>query len=272
LPANREEVPEWGRIHIIKDAVEAGRAKSLKEVIEYPSADRSETEFYAWCWALATLLERHPRYQARFRALPEDVLARDFTARFYRLFAADWQELCEEWQVFVAGMEYGYDVARTAVDFTPGKPLPSGGGTVRVAADRGWQNSGLRLEAGVKYQLRAQGQFQIARGPLQLAGRPSHPGGPSETVSPGDEPRIWWCEPNGVSIRYYQGRPLGLLLAAVRPDRPEPNGSSALLRPIEVGLRATLSPDQSGTLFLKVNDSAAELDDNAGELKVEIKR
>jgi hypothetical protein len=249
LPVNRDEVPEWGRIRIIKDAVEAHREKGLKEVIEYPSANRSETEFYAWCWALATLFDRHPRYQARFRSLYQHVLDRDFSERFYRLLENDWQELAEEWQLFLSGLEYGYDVARTGIDFTPGQPLPAGVSAVTVAADRGWQNSRLRLEGGVKYRLRAQGRYQVAQ-----------------------EPQVWWCEPNGVSIRYYQGRPLGLLLAAVRPENPEPNNPSALLHPSEAGSETTLTPEQSGTLFLKINDSAAELDDNAGGLKVEIKR
>ena len=171
------------------------------------------------------------------------------TQQFYRLFAADWQELCEEWQLFIAGLEYGYDLRRTAVDFTPGKPLPADGASVTVAADRGWQNAGVRLEAGTKYVLRASGRYQVA-----------------------DKPQPWRCEPGGVSIRYYQGRPLGMLLAAVRPDKPEPDAPSALLKPIEVGLGTTLTPEQSGTLFFKINDSAGELGDNAGELKVEVKR
>ena len=82
----------------------------------------------------------------------------------------------------------------------------------------------------------------------------------------------WQCEPGGVSIRYYQGRPLGILLAAVRPDHPPPDSASALLHPTVIGLGATLSPTETGTLFLKINHSAGELDDNAGELKVEVRR
>ena len=64
------------------------------------------------------------------------------------------------------------------------------------------------------------------------------------------------------------------LLAAVRPEpspqSPADRSPSALLRPLVVGLGATLSPPQSGTLFFKINHSAGELDDNAGELKVEV--
>jgi hypothetical protein len=249
LPQDRDEVPEWGRVRIVKDAFAAGRARPLKQVIELPPAAYSETQAYAWSWAVALLLDRHPRYRERFHSLLVHVREANFTQRFYQLYEKDWQELCEEWQLLVSGMEYGYDVPRAAVDFRPGGALPDGGATVSVAANRGWQPSGVVLEAGAKYRLRASGRSQVA-----------------------NQPQIWWCEPNGVSIRYYQGRPLGLLLAAVRPDHPQPERLSALLRPIEVGLGTTLSPEQTGTLFLRINDSAAELGDNAGELKVEIRR
>ena len=120
------------------------------------------------------------------------------------------------------------------VDFTPATVSPRpptnlrsvpgegpGVTAVTVAADRGWQNSGLRLEAGAKYRLTATGRYQVAKDPR------------------------WQCEPNGVSIRYYQGRPLGILLAAVRPDHPPPESTSALSAPTVIGLGATLSPDRS---------------------------
>jgi hypothetical protein len=249
MPANREEVPEWGRVRIIKDAMADHRGKRLKTVIEFPPTAFLETSTYAWSWASAVLLDRHPRYQSRFHSLYKHVLDGDISARFYRLFQPDWQELSEEWQLFVSGMEYGYDIARTAVDFTPGKALTSSRANVTVAADRGWQNSGLRLEGGAKYALRAAGRYQV-----------------------GQQPQPWWCEPGGVSIRYYQGRPLGILLAAVRGDHPEKDSLSALLRPVVVGLGRELTVDHSGTLFFKINHSAAELENNVGELKVEIEQ
>ena len=121
MPQNREEVPEWGRVRIIQDAAARHESLALKTVIEFPPTAHHETGPYAWCWAAVTLLDRHPRYQERFRQLIPLVRHRDFNEQFYRLFKADWQELCEEWQLMVANMEYGYDVARSAVDFTPGK-------------------------------------------------------------------------------------------------------------------------------------------------------
>ncbi|MGD0653906.1 MAG: hypothetical protein ABSA16_06140 [Thermoguttaceae bacterium] len=256
FPENREETPDWGRIKLIKDAVAGNRALSLRTVIEGPRDLQKETELYAWSWAAADFLDRHPRYRDRFRELYKHVRKGDFNQYVFEVFKNDWRQLNEEWQVFIAGLEYGYDIPRTTIDFTPGKPLPEKGGDVVIAADRGWQNSGILLQAGIKYQLKASGRYQVA-----------------------NKPKIWWCEPGGVSIRYYQGRPLGILQAAVRPDNPsmrsqaEPGNEkslSAFLQPITVGLGTTIVPEQSGTLFLKINDSAAELDDNAGELQVEI--
>ncbi len=251
MPEDRRQTPEWGRIRIIQDAVAEGKGLRLPQVIDYPADQRNETDFYAWCWALASLLDRHPRYQERFRELPRHVRDAKFTEHFLESYRADWPELCEEWLLMTANLEYGYDVARSAVDFTPGKPLRNGAARVEIAADRGWQNTGLRLDRGDAYRLTASGRYQVA-------------------LDPRDEATPWMSEPGGVSIRYYQGRPLGVLLAAVRPDRPAKESDSALLHPVVVGLGATITPEQSGTLFLKINDSAGELTDNAGTLQVDV--
>ena len=255
MPRSRDEAPEWGRVKIIQDAVAVGRAMRLDDVLDMPPTAHRVTEPYAWCWAAVTLLDRHPRYKERFRQMAQHVRDPELNGRLRRLFADDWRQLCEEWQLMTADMQYGYDVVRSAVDFTPAKDSlsPNGEGddtrTITVIADRGWQNSGLRLEAGKTYRLTATGRYTIA-----------------------DDPKPWPCEPGGVSIRYYKGRPLGMLLAAVRPDNPSPGSKSALLRPMEVGLGATIVPDESGTLFLKVNDSPGELHDNAGQLQVKVGR
>lgn len=247
FPASREQTPMWGRIKIVRDAFTAHRAKRLPDVLAYDPATQPGTEPYGWCWAAAALLDGHPRYQARFRTLVKMVRQPDFNQRFRRLLGADWDKLMEEWQVFVSDLEYGYDFPRTAIDFTPGNPLEPAGGQAAIRADRGWQNSGIALKAGVVYRLHAAGRYQVAT-----------------------KPQIWWCEPNGVSIRFYHGQPLGILLAAVRPDAPS-SGRSPFVAPTPIGLAATLTPKHSGTLFLRINDSAAELADNSGMLTVEIK-
>jgi hypothetical protein len=246
VPPSAESVPYWGRVKLIRDAFAERRAMRLQRVIDYPLSAHRETEPYAWCWAAALLLDRHPAYRELFRGLSRHVTDPRFNERFEQAVGDRWHELATQWQVLVAGMDYGYDVARNVIDFSPGKPLPTDGAGVTVRADRGWQNSGYRLEAGRPYRLTAEGRYQVA-----------------------EQPRPWPCEPGGVTLRYHDGRPLGLLLAAVQSDQPT-GGVSPLLTPEPIGLGRTWTPQHTGTLMLKINDLPAELADNAGELTVRI--
>jgi hypothetical protein len=135
------------------------------------------------------------------------------------------------------------------VERVPGAPLPSAGRSVTVLADRGWQSTGIALVPGETYQLRASGRYLLAQG---------------------DE--TWSSEPNGVTLTYHRGQPLGTLLAAVRNDKPGANNPSGLIKPLVVGLARTLVVDRPGTLYLRINDSPGRLADNAGSAQVEITR
>jgi hypothetical protein len=172
----------------------------------------------------------------------------NFGRRLYNELADVWPELSEQWHLFVANLEYGYDIQREVVQYKRGEPLPADGATVTIAADRGWQSSGLRLEAGTRYEITATGRYQVD-----------------------NEPQIWWCEPNGVTIRYWKGKPLGQLLGVVRNDVYDPDEESDLVsQPLVIGLNWEMVAPKSGTLYLRINDSPAELADNAGQLTVNV--
>lgn len=247
FPARADDVPEWGRIRMVREALAEGRALSVDEILAYPDDAHLHKEPYGWCWALAAFLDGHPRYRGRFRSLPGELRADDFNARVQAIFADDWRELNEEWRVFVQDLDFGYDLVRGAIEFKAGEPL-DGRKTVTLRADRGWQSSGVRLEAGKTYRLTASGRYQVA-----------------------NQPRTWWCEPGGVTIRYIHGHPLGMLLAGVVADSPASEAADGLLSPVAVGLQATLTPQSAGTLYLRINDSPAELADNSGTLQVVVK-
>ncbi len=83
---------------------------------------------------------------------------------------------------------------------------------------------------------------------------------------------MWESEPGGVTIRYYRGKPLGILLAAVRDDKASATAATGLIKPIVVGLETTLVAPRSGTLYLRINDAPGSLEDNAGTIAVEIAR
>jgi hypothetical protein len=259
FPQNREEVPDWGRIRIIRDEVAAGRALPLAKIIEFPPSAHHGNDGYAWSWAAVKFLDAHPRYQKRFRELFKDVLHGDFNAKFREIFAADLPEMSEEWQVFIAGLEYGYDISRTVIDFAPGKPIAEAAETttVTISSERGWQNSGIRLEGGRKYELTASGRWTKKCRPAFWSGLKN----PLEKIE---------LESNGVSIRYYRGRPLGILEAVVRPDRPNPDKPAVFLNPAVVGLKSSLAPLESGTLFFKLNDTAADLENNEGGVSCKV--
>lgn len=248
FPKSHDEVPMLGRIRLVQDAVSEGRALSLREVLNFDNSAHVRNEPYAWCWALTSLLDNHPRYQRRFRRLHDTRAKDDLTTRFHAILGPeDWSLLAEEWDMFIHNVEHDYDFARSTIDPTPGKLLDRNQSSVSVtvAANQGWQNSGVRLEAGHSYILKASGRYQIAK-----------------TTEP------WLCEPGGVSIRYYQGKPLGVLLASLRSDDHEQPNDASFVAPKVVGLGCEWTSANDGTLYFRVNDSAAELRDNRGTLEV----
>jgi len=247
FPRTRDELPQWGRIEAVQQDYANRRAKMLDKIFALQGTLHGTVENYGWCWAAAAFLDNHPRYQKRFRELTAHVKQPDFNDRVAAAFATDRQRLDEDWQVFVSSIDYGYDFERMDFDATPGKPLAGQGATVDVASDRGWQNSGIALAAGQKVRVHASGQYQVAIGQ-----------------------KPWISEPGGVTIRYAHGRPLGMLLAAIRADDPQQNNPSGLIKPIPVGLEATLEAKHPGTLYFRINDSPGELADNEGSAAVEV--
>jgi hypothetical protein len=159
VPRNRDEVPNLGRMKLVHDALAEGRRMTLAEILNYGVQAHLENEPYAWCWALCAWLDGHPRYQGRFRRMFKYVSEPTrFNDEFKKLFLTDMATMAREWSVFADGLEYDVDIPRTAIDFRPGRPTTPAGASVTVAADRSWQSSGVRVEAGKTYRLAASGR------------------------------------------------------------------------------------------------------------------
>ena len=248
FPTDRESVPYWGRIKIVRDEYAARRGMMLSEIMRLDASAFRESPAYGWSWAAAAFLNDHPRYRDAFALLKERTRLPevDFNSLLEAQLRDTQRELDEEWQIFVASIEYGYDLTRSAVEYSAARPVPDSGVTVEIDAARGWQSSGAHLNAGRAYAIRATGRYKI-----------------------GDRPKDWWCEPNGVTIRYYRGQPIGRLMGAVRLDQGK-LGAARLVVPLPIGQAQTLTPQQDGTLYLRINESPAELADNHGSLRIEI--
>ena len=255
LPQNADEVSNWRRIFIVRSDFAKKEGKQTQDVFRLAPEEYDENAAYAWSWAFAAFCENHSRYRTAFRRTARYLSrpASDLSKHFLeQIDVTAVRRLNDDWTDFVANIDFGYDFERTRIDdFIPGKPLPDDGAVVSVHADRGWQNIGVRLEKGQVYELTAEGRFQL-----------------------GQTPKIWWSEPNGITVRYHRGVPIGTLLATLLPDQSESaNGVGVgLATPKIIGVGQTWNVENSGTLFLRINDFASELSDNDGIATVRIRR
>lgn len=251
LPGDRQQASHWGRIKILRDQFAAGQLLSLVEIMKYGSQAHLRVEPYAWCWAAVVFLDQHPQYRDAFRACRREVRdsSLDFSRRLYERLESRWREVEASWYAFLAEVDYGYEPASALLTWPeqavgPAEPAAM----IRVDARLGWQATHLRLEAGRTYKLEATGRYEIHQ-----------------------QPRTWWCEPQGVTLRYHAGHPLGALLATVFPDdSPPATMARSVSEPRLVGRAAELKPQQSGRLLLRINDSPAELSENRGAAEVRI--
>jgi hypothetical protein len=81
--------------------------------------------------------------------------------------------------------------------------------------------------------------------------------------------RAWESEADGVTIRYYQGKPLGQLVACLLPLRITDSAPNLPANPVQgIGSSETITATSDSWLFLRVNEATGELGDNAGELSL----
>jgi hypothetical protein len=248
MPTSRAAAPHWGRVALIRNAVEEGKALTIDAVMKIDNRVVLPSESYAWVWALSMFLDQHPAYRDRFRQAPGWVLSENFDRRFRAMYAKDRAQLDKEWRLFITSLDYGHDIASEAIDFQPGQPLAAGGSQRQTLhTDRGWQSTGIAVTAGQPIHITASGRYVIAH---------------DENIDGDGAP--WPCEPGGVTLDYHAGRPLGELLATVDSG----DGAFTDWRPI--GLAADYTPPATGTLYLRVNDAPNALADNEGTVEVRV--
>ncbi|MFM7206035.1 MAG: hypothetical protein ACKO4T_05110 [Planctomycetaceae bacterium] len=246
LPARASDVEQLGRIEELRDLRRSGRVPSLQQVLETPPGNHRALADYAASWAAVALLARHPAYAEAFAAVERGPLDGTFNQRLASMPGFDAERAARDFDAFTDDLDYGYDMTRSAIDWTAGGPL-DGPTEVRVAAGRGWQNTRVALAKADRCDLRARGRCTLGRlGDVVI-----------ET------------EPDGISLDWYRGRPLGRLLAAQWVDVPAEGGRPRFVV-LGAGADAALEAVTDGPLYLKINESPGDLADDAGEFAVEI--
>ncbi|MDO4574209.1 MAG: hypothetical protein Q4D98_03230 [Planctomycetia bacterium] len=259
MPPNKKATPYFARVKELRDACHRGEARTFEEARQFGREDYGTNAIYYWSWAMVRFLVNHPDTADAFRSLPEFLKTNPtpdaFDEHFQKLVADKISTLRKHWLMYVATFDYGYALEPMLFDTTPGKPL-SAKVIQDVAVDRGWQNMGIALRQGDKIRIRAIGKYELYK---------------KETLS-------YPCEPNGITLEYHRGSPLGILQAVILPDeevtREMMNDASdgTFFKPLEIGLNRTFEVPRDGTLYLGVNVPTVHMSENRGRLKVEIKR
>lgn len=252
MPQRLKDFVGFARIEYVQQECRAGRPLSIHDVAHIKPTDFLHDQAYAWSWALCKFLDSHPRYGKRFRELGRLHDALQFRQQFARFIRSQSPHIDCEWHLFARGLVYGYDPLRAAIDVRPGKPLAAGQSTGKFAlrADRGWQSSGVWVDAGDAVEVAAAGRFELAQ-----------------------KPKPWVCEPQGITITYFQGRPLGEVEAVIVPDSKKSGPTNVRMLPmVPVGRKRRFQAAIKGTIYLRVNDSFAWLDDNRGTVSIRVRR
>ena len=248
MPANRGEVPDWGRIELVARGRQQQQVPTIETVMRYSDTAHRDVEPYAWSWLAVTLLEMYPEYRVPLRAAAINGSDRSpqFTRAFYQQLQAQWPVLAARWRLLTHDIEYGFDASRHQVDLSPQPGLTAAAAlSMRLDVAHGWQVAPFTLAAGQQVEVSAGGRFTIR-----------------------DAPQRWEAEADGVTIEYHRGEPLGRLLACVLPLKPVTGRYLPELEVVAIGHSATVTATEASWLLLKINEPAAALADNEGQLEL----
>lgn len=248
--ASSDEAPHWGRVRIVQDEFADRTMYMPLTLFQMGNDEFLKNESYGWAWAMCEFFGKHPRFSEAFQQLSLNVQDRSptFAQPLVDAAGADWDLLQEDWQVFVADMEYGYDVERMAIVRKPVVTLAGQQAQAEFQADRGWQSTGIRLEPGA-YEFSAEGRY---------------------LMKTGDEE--WPSEPEGITIDYYRGEPVGKVMIGLRGDIDLTTTITSLVQPIPCGRSTRLQLPEGGELFVRVNDWPGSLADNQGSGQLTVRR
>lgn len=250
FPDRREGFEYWGRLLLIKKQRGTSQAPTLEGILRYGPTAHLQVEAYAWSWAAIWFLRNHPRSAEAMARLQTTKIVDPsaLTPKLLTQLRPHWNELTTSWNAWVQQLDYGGDVSRDIPEMQTDVTGDESQARLTLRVDRGWQDSGLRIKPGDKLSFQAQGRYQV-----------------------GAEPEPWWCEPEGVTLDYFSGQPLGKVVGLiVKGDAKGEMESGVKTEFLAIGSKLQCVAKQEGVLFLRINEPPVRLADNQGSIEVTI--
>jgi hypothetical protein len=252
IPASREESPFWGRLKLIRDQRDKKTIPTVETIMKAPPRLDGDVGDYTWSWAASMLLTEYPEYKETFQAmtLAGHDSTNELTRQLYQRLMGNWPVLVARFRLMSHSLDYGFDWERERVAISASDPAWKNE-PIRlvVNASQGWQSAGVLFPAGARIAIEATGTCTLA-----------------------NDPKPWSSEPDGVTIRYHDGKPLGRLLACAVPVAYDRSATTLPALDIEsVGAGSEIKISQLSWLVLRINDFAGELSDNTGAFSVQVK-
>ncbi len=296
LTSNRQ-CDYWGRPRFISEALQRNHGIRLDQIFDFGAINFKDVGSYAWSWAACEFLSRHPTAAEEFRRLTKhaETTTLAFSVKFKSWFSdPEWEQLERDWRLFINELTYGTTSDRSSLSAAEIREA-QGATEISLRCDRSWQSVGRRVKEGEVLSLSADGQFTVMQvdpaRPLrdqdfhtpdelqnilfeqennspteELAGDGKNKNVLSPASGAADERTKVPCDAGGITLRYYRGKRLGMLMAAVLQD------NQTLSDPIPVGLDQSFTTNSSGTLVFRINESPAQMADNAGALQILLKK
>ena len=255
LPTSGEGFEGWHRIvevrrHFNQEPSATGELAgiiSLQTVMHPPDTTFVEDSQYANAWALVWLINHHPELKLEFAALASCRTQDQFNDAMAKIPEQTLQQMNQIWPLFLDGLaeaevstvRFPSLTATTSSQMHSANTLPL---ELTLDAARQWVSTGVELTAGQQVLIECEGRFVV-----------------NETTKP------WISEPNGITIDYVRGRPLGEVIGMIVST-----DGTKTTRHIPIGKSKTLQSPIDGILWLQINDQWADRADNDGNVTVRI--
>lgn len=255
LPTSREGFEGWHRIaeirrHFDQEPSATGELAdiiSLQAVMHPPNTTFVEDSQYANAWALMWLINHHPDLQPQFADLAHCRTQEQFNAAMAKISEYTLQQMKQIWPLYIDGLA---EAEVSTVRFPPVTPIKSQQShaentlpqEMTLEAGQPWVSTGFELTAGQQVAIECQGRFSVR-----------------ETT------KLWISEPDGITIDYVRGRPLGEVIGAIVST-----DGTKTTRHIPIGTSKSLQSPIDGILWLQTNDHWSDRANNDGKITVRI--